>query len=175
LINEITTVSRDEDIYLPIIIESDSDIEAFGFDLIYPSRSLVFVGLERTDLTADYAQLAANVLSPTQMTTPEEAGKFQLQGAEGLTSALTGHATLRVGGYKTSSVEGPFTGVLVTLVFRAMGSFDNDSPISVVATYDDIQNAGISKGVTNQGRSIQHEARTIRASERRSTGKRYDN
>jgi PKD repeat protein len=167
LINDLANSIRGQDIYLPIIIESDSDIGSFGFDLIFPSNSLMFVGLERTELTADYTQLAASVLIPPQLTITEEAGKFQYLGA--------GASTLRVGGYKTSSVEGPFTGVLVTLVFRLIGSLDNESPISVAATYDDIQNADISIGAMNQGRSIQYEGRLVNVSERRTAGKRYDN
>jgi hypothetical protein len=48
---------------------------------------------------------------------------------------------LRVGGYKTNPDQSPSSGVLVTLIFRGTGEFIDPNATSIIATYDDLQNA----------------------------------
>jgi parallel beta-helix repeat protein len=144
-----TALTAGQDILIPVIIESPSDIKAFGFDLVFPSNVLMYIGLERTELTNDYDQLDANMIN-NQM--------------------------LRVGGYKTNSDQNPSSGVLVTLIFRVTGELRDPSSISVIATYDDIQNASIRNGMINRQNNsqIREDERSVRYVERRSAGKRYD-
>jgi PKD repeat protein len=127
-------LTSEGDILIPIIIESPSEIGAFGFDLAFPSDNWTYVGLERTDLTNDYDQLAGNVIS------------YQASGPEQSAAAVPNDQFLRVGGYKTSDYKNASVGVLVTLVFRAKTGFVDPSEISIIAAYDDIQNALIYAG-----------------------------
>ena len=119
------------DILIPIIIECPSEVTAFGFDLTFPSNVLTFIRLENTELTNGYAQLDANVM-PYQPLIQEQAN------AEPQETLV-----LRVGGYKTNPDQSPTSGVLVTLVFRGTGGFIDPNATSIIATYDDLQNASV--------------------------------
>jgi hypothetical protein len=120
-----------QDVLVPVIIDSKSEIRAFGFDLLFPSDSLTFIRVERTDLTKDFDQLDAAVIS--QVRSPRER-----RAAIKSVSRI-----LRVGGYKTHSRQDPSSGVLVTLIFRATGKAPDQGSLSVIATYDDLQKAPI--------------------------------
>ncbi len=50
------------DILIPVVIDSPSAIDSFGFDLAFPANALQFVGLESAELTTGYDQLGANVV-----------------------------------------------------------------------------------------------------------------
>jgi PKD repeat protein len=146
-----------QDILIPVIIESESDIRAFGFDLAFPSNVLTFIGLERTDLTKRFDQLDANVI-------PYQA------------IILMNSQVLRVGGYKTTPGVNPSCGVLVTLIFRVTGKTKDPNLVSVIATYDHIQNASIRNGMTNPqnktgDRKIEKQVINV---ERKFPGKRYE-
>jgi PKD repeat protein len=121
----------DLDIVIPIIIECPSEVTAFGFDLTFPSNVLTFIRLESTELTKGYDQLDANVI-PYHLINQEPANA---EPAETL--------VLRVGGYKANPDQSPSSGVLVTLIFRGTGEFIDPSATSVIATYDDLQNASV--------------------------------
>ncbi len=131
-----------QDIQIPVIVDSPTDIQAFGFDLVFPAGLLTYVRTERTDLTAGYDQVDANLLSD---------------------------GTLRIGGYKSQPGAGRSTGELVTLVFRVNGDASDLSAISVAATYDDIQNASITNGMVNPGNGLKTRETVA---PRRSPGKR---
>jgi len=191
-----------EDILIPVIIESPSDIKAFGFDLAFPSNILMYIGLESTELTKDYDQLDANVISYQAInqdgtnTEPIENGfsKFdsifaskiltlqadnsrRLSQDVGQPSVnIINYRMLRVGGYKTKPTVNPSSGVLVTLIFRVIGEVKSPSLISVIATYDDMRNASITNGVINpqNNSQIRKDKRLVRNVERKFTGKRYD-
>jgi PKD repeat protein len=126
------TFTPGQDILIPVIIESSSEIKSFGFDLAFPSDVLQYVGLESTELTKDYDQLDANVIS-YEAANQEGAGQI-----------------LRVGGFKTNSTQNPSSGVLVTLIFRVTGEVKDPSSISVIAAYDDIQNASLRNGMISR-------------------------
>jgi PKD repeat protein len=119
----------DLDILIPIIIECPSEVTAFGFDLTFPSNLLTFIRLESTELTKGYDQLDANVV-PYQ---PINQKPTNAEPAETL--------VLRVGGYKTNPDQSPSSGVLVTLIFRGTGELIDPNATSIIAAYDDLQNA----------------------------------
>ncbi len=197
------TFAPGQDVVIPIIVESPSDIKAFGFDLSYPSDILTYVGLESTELTNDFDQLGANVLANQEInqerpkTDPAKNFVFGFDpsfAAKILTlqainnsrpsqefdqpSTGTGsYRLLRVGGYKTESTANPTSGVLVTLIFRVIGEVKDPGSISVIATYDDIKNASIKNdGMINRKNSsqIRKDERLAGNVERKLTGKRYD-
>lgn len=160
-------VSSSQDILIPVIVESPSEITAFGFDLEFPSDVLAFIGLERTELTENYVQLDANVIPYHELnrgwadTRPEETpdSKFKPtiisktitpQSISDPDIDTTHHKTLRVGGYKTDTAQNPSFGVLVTLVFRVTGRAENSISLSITTTYDDIKNATIRSGMINR-------------------------
>jgi len=116
----------DLDIVIPIIIECPSEVTAFGFDLTFPSNVLTFIRLESTELTNGYDQLDANLINQDQA---------NAEPAETL--------VLRVGGYKTNPDQIPSSGVLVTLIFRGTGEFIDPNATSIVAAYDDLQDASV--------------------------------
>jgi len=119
----------DLDIVIPIIIECPSEVTAFGFDLSFPSDVLTFIRLESTELTNGYDQLDASVI-PNQ---PIDQNPANAESVETL--------VLRVGGYKTNPDQSPSSGVLVTLIFRGTGEFIDPNATSIIAAYDDLQNA----------------------------------
>ncbi len=123
-----------QDVPVPVIIDSPSNIRAFGFDLAFPADCLTFVGVERTELTEDFDQLEAAVIP--QEPSHREPGSVMRGGAR----------VLRVGGYKTDSRRDSSAGVLVTLIFRATGHSPDRAPLTIIATYDDVQNASVNLG-----------------------------
>jgi PKD repeat protein len=178
-VNDVTLIPG-QDILVPIIIESPFEITAFGFDLAFPSDVLTYIGLESTDLTKDYEQLDANVISPQSIYRDEAkskpsripmrsdsifASKLLMPQALGIREPsqaleqpainMTDSRILRVGGYKTNPGVNPFSGVLVTLIFRVIGVAKEASPISIIATYDDLQDASIRNGMISQQNNSQ--------------------
>jgi PKD repeat protein len=197
-VNDITLIPG-QDILVPIIIESPSEITAFGFDLAFLSDVLTYIGLESTDLTKDYEQLDANVISPQSIYRDEAKSqpsrspmssnwifaskllmpqaldiKEPLQAVEQPSINLPDSRILRVGGYKTNPGVNPFSGVLVTLIFRVIGVAKEASPISVIATYDDLQDASIRNGMINQQKDsqIRENQSPRRSVEKKAAGKR---
>ena len=197
------TFAPGQDVVIPIIAESPSDIKAFWFDLSYPSDILTYIGLESTELTDDFDQLDANVLAyqginqERSKTEPEEnfifgfapifaIGILTLQAINSSRpsqefdppSTGTGnYRLLRVGGYKTESTANSTSGVLVTLIFRVIREVKDPGSISVIATYDDIKNASVKNdGMINRQNSsqIRENERPAGNVERKSAGKRYD-
>jgi parallel beta-helix repeat protein len=154
----------DLDILIPIIIECPSEVTAFGFDLTFPSNVLTFIRLESTELTKGYDQLDANVM-PYQPINQEQGNA---EPAETL--------VLRVGGYKTNPDQSPSSGVLVTLIFRGTGEFIDPNATSIIATYDDLQNASvINRMISRQDNSqIRENKRQGKNVKRILPGKRSD-
>jgi parallel beta-helix repeat protein len=147
-------VNRDGYVFVPIIIDNPIDIDAFGFDLVFPSNVLTFLILENAELTEGYEQLDSNVIS------------FQ----------DTNHKILRVGGYNIHSDQTLSSGVLVTLVFKVTGEFKDPIPLSVIATYDDIKNVSTRDGIIKLKDNTQFRInnRLDRNSEKKLPDKKYD-
>jgi len=119
IINDIK-VSRGEEIVVPIIIDNPFNINAFGFDLIFPSQILEFVGIERTELLKDFHQVDANKI---------------------------GKGILRIGGYSSEPIRSRYYGVLITVIFRVIGEPKETSPFIITNTVDDIENAAVKTGM----------------------------
>jgi hypothetical protein len=159
-----TFFASGQDILIPVIIESPSQLGAFGFDLSFPSDALAFVGVESTDLTEGYNQLDGNVLpfdAASQEPASTEPSKIQI---------------LRIGGYKTDPNQGPSTGILVTLVFRRKGPFVDSDAISIIATYDDLQKASLGSRISNRQDSsqVREDIRQERKAKRMVPGKKFE-
>lgn len=123
------TLSSGGDILIPVVVESATEIDSFGFDLVFPPSALQFIGLESADLTKDFDQLGANVVAYE----PADQDQAGADPADVL--------VLRVGGYKTNTSQNPASGILVTLVFRGTGKFLDPKALSIVAAYDGLRNA----------------------------------
>ena len=154
-------LERGQEIAVPIILESSSDVTAFGFDLTFPSDVLEYVGLERTDITTGYSQLDANVLINEEPAFDQTAPN------------VLHYAALRVGGFKLTSTAQPVSGVLVTLIFRVTGEVEEETPIGIAAVFDDLRNASIKNGAI-RARQNRDDERMSRAFERKIASKRYD-
>lgn len=103
------TVSDDE-IEIPIIIDNLSELEAFGFDLIFPSANLEFVAIEETEFTEKLDKIDSN---------------------------LVGEGKLRVGGYSRVPIELPAQ-ALIVLVFRVIDGDLQTKSFSIVNAVDDV-------------------------------------
>ncbi|GAG77812.1 unnamed protein product, partial [marine sediment metagenome] len=55
IINDIR-VDQGGEVVVPIIVDNPFNIKAFGFDLLFPSEALEFVGVERSELLDDFYQ-----------------------------------------------------------------------------------------------------------------------
>jgi hypothetical protein len=109
----------EEYLVVPIIIETPSSIDAFGFDFLFPSESLDFVALEETDFTRDFDQVDANMI---------EIG------------------VLRVGGFKIAPEKNDSLNLLITLVFKVTNRMEESSFFTVIRTFDDLENAAVING-----------------------------
>ena len=106
-------------------------------------------------MTNNYDQLAGNVVS------------YQASGPDQSAAAVPNDQFLRVGGYKTSDDKNASVGVLVTLVFRAKTGLVDPSEISIIAAYDDIQNASIYAGSSIRLRTKERRAESDRPADQR--------
>jgi PKD repeat protein len=106
-----------------IIADSLGDIGSFGFDLIFPSEGLTFIGLERTEISRDFIQVGAHLMASN---------------------------LLRVGGYAAKKTSKPSAGSLVTLIFKISGKVPEPDLFSIIALYDDIHNASMRNGGIQQ-------------------------
>ena len=105
-----------KDIMVPILVDSSFPIRAFGFDLIFPSDILAYVGIERTAYTERFDQIGANPIT------------------EGV---------VRAGGYFTQQLTAPAPAVMVILVFRIIGEVKASLSLSIINTCDDLYRARI--------------------------------
>jgi PKD repeat protein len=149
------------DILIPIILESPSEVTAFGFDFVFPSNALTFIGLEKTELTKGYDLIDANVIPPSPSVNRVEAG-----------AGTEGTLVLRVGGYKAKPNQIPSMGVFVTLVFRGTGEFIDPNSTSIITTYDDLQNASVINRMNRQRNAyrIRERNRLVGNEEKKSAG-----
>ena len=113
-LDELRKVS-DTEIHLPVMINNPQNIDAFGFDLVYPAEFLEFTGLAKTEMVKDFYQVEAN---PT---------------AQGM---------LRVGGYSVDPIMNPEGGELVLLIFKLTKKGVNGAAnLYINETFDDVANA----------------------------------
>jgi PKD repeat protein len=113
-LDQLRRVSETE-IHLPVMINNPHQIDAFGFDLVYPAEFLEFVGLAKTDMVKDFYQVDGNAVS------------------EGV---------LRVGGYSSDPIMHQEGGELVLLIFKLVKKGVNGaSDLYIKETFDDVVNA----------------------------------
>ena len=113
IINDIR-VDQGGEVVVPIIVDNPFNIKAFGFDLIFPSESLEFVGVERTEPLDDFYQIDT------------------IKIADGV---------VRAGGYRSKPIMSHSPKALITLIFKVIGEEEGLCSFSIVNTTDDIENA----------------------------------
>ena len=106
-------------VYVPIIIDNPSNIDAFGFDLQFPIEVMEFLTFDVTGLLDEFNQVDAYYTE------------------EGL---------LRVGGYSGTPLLSDSPEVLITLVFRVKDEATEPLSLVITNTYDDIKNATVKDG-----------------------------
>jgi parallel beta-helix repeat protein len=107
----------ENEIVISITVESPININAFGFDLLFPADRFEFVGVEKDELQTDSFVIDANKI------------------AEGV---------VRAGGYRCSASPGQKIKTLIKLVFRPIGITENLPPFTIMNQVDDIKNAFLS-------------------------------
>jgi PKD repeat protein len=118
---------RDREIVVPVLIDSRTKINSFGFDLIYPSETLEFIRTEGIGLSKDFEQVGVNHIA---------------------------NGALRVGGYNIVKKTGLLSGILLTLVFRVIGDINNPRLLSIINTVDDLKNATVQTGMLLKKKDI---------------------
>jgi len=108
------------EISIPVRINNPFNIKSFGFDLIFDSGTLEFVGIEIGSLLNGFTMVDAKEIS------------------EGV---------VRVGGFSSEPIMTSSPSVLVRLKFRVSGRVKEPSPLSIINTVDDIKNAATRSGV----------------------------
>jgi|GEM_PF-1086384 len=101
-------------IVVPVIIDNPSNIKAFGFDILFESEILEFVGVMRTELLKDFNEVDGNEI------------------AQGV---------LRVGGYSSEPIRSYSPGALIRLIFKVTGETEEPCPFLITNTVDDLENA----------------------------------
>jgi len=103
-------------------INNPLNIKSFGFDLIFESGTLEFVGIEIGSLLNGFIMVDANEIS------------------EGV---------VRVGGFSSEPILTSSPSVLVKLKFKVLGGAKELSTLSITNTVDDIKNAATRSGVVS--------------------------
>jgi len=195
LVIEIIAQESAGEILVPIIVEPVTDINAFGIDVAFQENKLAYIGFEKTDLTTDFEQLDTNILSsqehPHEFSSPISStnaahGQNLISRSlfiQGTANASTGHkrplnhivnkSIVRVGGYKITKKAMRTSGVLITLIFRIITKTTEEIPISISATYDDIQSAIVRYEIFSSNET-RKENKAMKTEDRTFIGKRYN-
>ncbi len=120
LIIDHSPLTSDKYVFIPIILDNPLNIDAFGFDIQFPSKSLDFVNIETSELLQDFIQVDANLIE---------------------------EGTIRIGGYSDSPLMIESPEVLITLVFRVKTNTFDPATIIINNTFDDLSNAMIRNGI----------------------------
>lgn len=111
LISNIEAINKDE-ISIPIIIDNPQNVSAFGFDLIFPSDSLEFITLEKSDLLKNF---------------------YQVDGF------LINDGVIRIGGYGSDPIATSSSDLFVTLIFKIIGDTKEQLHFEIVNKVDDLR------------------------------------
>jgi PKD repeat protein len=106
------TASPGKEIIVPVFVDDPSLINAFGFDLLFPTDSLEFMGVERGEASKEAYNADANKI------------------AEGV---------VRAGGYRNIRIQNSSQRILIKLVFRARGEEQGPISFTILNTVDDIR------------------------------------
>jgi hypothetical protein len=100
------------EIALPIMIDDPADLDAFGFDVMFPSDQLTFLGVQSAGFVRSFDQVDGHII------------------ADGIT---------RIGGYSIEPIREQNPGVLVKLIFRVTDMNINAFEFNITRTVDDIK------------------------------------
>jgi hypothetical protein len=117
-IKDIVTKSKKK-ITMPVVISNISEIKSFGFDLLYPSEQLKFIGIKRTPFTNDFNELNSNIIT------------------DGL---------IRVGGFGLTPIQSNTPKVLVKLIFQVIGEAGKAGLLTITNTVDALENVEVKTG-----------------------------
>jgi hypothetical protein len=109
LILDTPRYSSEREIIIPVIINDPFAIQAFGFDLIFPSDKFQFIAIEETDFSEKFLMIDANLIKGD---------------------------VLRVGGYATAPYQGT-SPALIALVFQVMKESDEPIRVEIMNAVDD--------------------------------------
>ncbi|UCE40738.1 MAG: PKD domain-containing protein [Candidatus Aminicenantes bacterium] len=115
-LGELIRISETE-VQLPIMVNNPHDIDALGFDLVFPPENFEFVGVAKTDMVKDFYQVDGNV---------------------------TEEGVLRVGAYGVEPIASESAGELVILIFKLKRkgiNNDMNSQMYILNTFDDVESA----------------------------------
>jgi len=104
---------------VPVVISNISEIKSFGFDLLYPSKQLKFIGIKRTPFTNDFNELNSNII------------------ADGL---------IRIGGFGLIPIQSDTPKVLVKLIFQVIGEAGKTGTLTITNTVDALENVEVKIG-----------------------------
>jgi parallel beta-helix repeat protein len=123
-LDDLRRVSETE-IHLPVMINNPLNIDAFGFDLVYPADMLEFAGVAKTEMVKDFYQVEGNA---------------------------TEEGVLRVGGYSVEAIPSEDGGELVILIFKLKRKGINDpQDIFIMKTFDDVETAYYVQPIKDHG------------------------
>ena len=109
------TIRPDRTLRIPVKVSSAFNIKSFGLEIKYPKEKMLFIGINRGELTNNFTAVEGNELEP---------------------------GVVRVGGYSMSGIQERKPGILVEIVFLIK---EMDGKIEIVKLVDDIQDFIIQK------------------------------
>ena len=116
----------DRELIIPVIINDPFAIQAFGFDLIFPSDHLQFVSIEETDFSGKFLTLGANLISS---------------------------GVVRVGGYAAAPFPGT-SPALIALVFLEETEIVAPIQVEIVNVVDDLSDIISQKNCFGKGKRV---------------------
>jgi hypothetical protein len=108
-------ITPDKTLRIPVRVSDAFNIKSFGLEIKYPQEKMLFVGINRGDLTKNFTTVEGNESEP---------------------------GIVRVGGYNTSGIQEKEPGMLAEIVFFIK---DMDGKIEIVNLVDDIQDFIVQK------------------------------
>jgi len=118
VINDIR-VSYGEELLVPIIIENPKNVDAFGFDIIYPTEIMDYLGFDEAEYTKQFHQ-------------------FEILETE--------KGILRIGGYKIDTSLNEGSQILTVLIFKITGKKKKMTKFVITNLVDDTKNALVKSG-----------------------------
>jgi PKD repeat protein len=109
-------IGAGNEIAVTIAVDNPAGIDAFGFDLVYPSDCLEFAGVVKSPLLEKFYQVDGN---------PKEAD------------------VIRIGGYGSDPIDDAFTNEFVVVIFKVKGFSENPIDFYIANTFDDLSLATI--------------------------------
>ena len=109
-------IRPDMTLRIPVKVSSAFDIKSFGLEIKYPTEKMLFLGINRGELTENFTAVEGNESEP---------------------------GIVRIGGYSMSGIQDRKPGILVEMVFLVKGV---GGKVEIVKLVDDIQDFMIQNG-----------------------------